>query len=383
MNVFRRLIRSKLTPAQAIRNVKTKISEILELKQSQDASEEEILAAENGVFQALGQVRFMLIGDTESPATDEEINKICIKFLRDDQDDLLQGRPNLVMFTLEFAEFYPMDAQKELSLIINYIIKNKTDDFKEKFNGDSLEELLGVILNKYGETNHPRLQIQMSSILREMMKNDADMHHQLLFNPNVEPRIREYLFDFVKQTNFDVASDAFNTLKSFLTKNKDKVFEYLRENYEQFFYDYNQLILSPNYVTKRQSLKLLGDILLEKENKTIMMKYIGEKQNLKLLMMLLKDKSKAITFEAFHVFKVFVANPHPKPEVYKVLFTNKERLVAFLESFQEAERENDEQFMHEKRLLITKLTNKMSDSPADYAAKYAAKPKKAAARSNR
>ena len=38
-----------------------------------------------------------------------------------------------------------------------------------------------------------------------------------------------------------------------------------------------------------------------------MMKYIGNKENLKLIMNLLRIKSTAIQFEAFHVFKARVA----------------------------------------------------------------------------
>jgi hypothetical protein len=34
----------------------------------------------------------------------------------------------------------------------------------------------------------------------------------------------------------------------------------------QFFSSFTTLVLSPNYVTKRQSLKLLGEILLDRAN---------------------------------------------------------------------------------------------------------------------
>jgi calcium binding protein 39 len=67
---------------------------------------------------------------------------------------------------------------------------------------------------------------------------------------------------------------------------------------------YTSLLQSPNYVTKRQSLKLLGEILLDRTNFNVMTRYISSEENLKLMMNLLKDKSKNIQFEAFHVFKV-------------------------------------------------------------------------------
>lgn len=75
----------------------------------------------------------------------------------------------------------------------------------------------------------------------------------------------------------------------------------------QFFLSFTTLILSTNYVTKRQSLKLLGEILLDRANFAVMTRYIASETNLKMMMNLLRDKSKNIQFEAFHVFKV---GPH-------------------------------------------------------------------------
>jgi calcium binding protein 39 len=71
----------------------------------------------------------------------------------------------------------------------------------------------------------------------------------------------------------------------------------------QFFSSFTTLILSNNYVTKRQSLKLLGEILLDRANFNVMTRYIANEANLKMMMNLLREKSKNIQFEAFHVFK--------------------------------------------------------------------------------
>ncbi len=75
-------------------------------------------------------------------------------------------------------------------------------------------------------------------------------------------------------------------------------------NRPQFFASFTTLIRSDNYVTKRQSLKLLGEILLDRANFNVMTRYIANEANLKMMMNLLRDKSKNIQFEAFHVFKV-------------------------------------------------------------------------------
>ena len=101
----------------------------------------------------------------------------------------------------------------------------------------------------------------------------------------------------------------------------------------QFFSRYNSLMQFDNYVTKRQSIKLLGEVLLDRSNFDVMMRYIGEKANLKVLMMLLRDSSKSIQIEAFHVFKVFVANPNKTDEVVEILHANKDKLIHFLSNF--------------------------------------------------
>jgi calcium binding protein 39 len=114
----------------------------------------------------------------------------------------------------------------------------------------------------------------------------------------------------VELPNFDVASDAFATFKEMLTKHKTMCAEFLEKNYDKLFEEYTRLLHSENFVTKRQSLKLLGELLLDRSNFNVMTKYISQQKNLKLMMILLRDKSRSIQFEAFHVFKVFVANPN-------------------------------------------------------------------------
>lgn len=82
------------------------------------------------------------------------------------------------------------------------------------------------------------------------------------------------------------------------------VANFLETNYDKFFENYQKLLHSENYVTRRQSLKLLGELLLDRYNFTVMTKYISNPDNLKLMMNMLREKSRNIQFEAFHVFKV-------------------------------------------------------------------------------
>jgi len=162
------------------------------------------------------------------------------------------------------------------------------------------------------------------------------------------------LFRYVELSTFDVASDAFSTFKELLTRHKLLSSQFLDENYERVFSKYRVLLDSENYVTKRQSLKLLGELLLDRHNFVIMTKYISNQDNLKLMMNLLIDKSRNIQFEAFHVFKVFVANPNKTQPILDILLKNKDKLVEFLLNFH-TDRTEDEQFSDEKTYLIKQI----------------------------
>lgn len=81
--------------------------------------------------------------------------------------------------------------------------------------------------------------------------------------------------------------------------------EFLDANFDDFFKTYHaKLVMSANYVTKRQSIKLLGELLLERSYYKIMTRYVANPEHLKLVMGLLRQPAGMIKFETFHVFKV-------------------------------------------------------------------------------
>lgn len=184
-------------------------------------------------------------------------------------------------------------------------------------------------------------------ILKEMLRHES-LARALLYSDKFYNFI-----DYIEQTTFGIACDAQANFKETLTRHKPMVAEFLEANYDRFFDSYALLVQSTNYVTKRQSLKLLGEILLDRTNFKVMTRYIANEDNLKMMMNLLKDKSKNIQFEAFHVFKVFVANPNKPPQIESILRRNKVKLVGFLRHLHN-DRE-DEQFNDEKQFLLAQI----------------------------
>ncbi|KAK4472357.1 hypothetical protein MN116_003618 [Schistosoma mekongi] len=231
-------------------------------------------------------------------------------------------------------------------------------------------DLFGHIMRRQVGSYNPAAQYLLAnsqiliSLLQGYSKPDTAMHygamlrdacrHEALAKVVLRSPEFYHLFDHVQGTAFDVSSDAFATLKDLLTRHKALVADFLTANYDVFFDHYMHMILSDNYVTKRQALKLLGELLLDRHNISIMTKYIADPENLKVIMNMLKSKEKQIAFEAFHCFKVFVANPNKPPTVHMILFRNKEKLLSFLTDFQ-TERTDDGQFNDEKQYLIKQI----------------------------
>lgn len=150
---------------------------------------------------------------------------------------------------------------------------------------------------------------------------------------------------------------------------------YLATNYDLFFERYHRILIqSDSYVTKRQSIKLLGEILLDRSNYNVMTTYVDSGEHLKTCMTLLRDDRKMVQYEGFHVFKVrcqwsrlstefvlsdrlfqvFVANPNKSVAVQRILINNRERLLKFLPKFLE-DRTDDDQFNDEKAFLMRQI----------------------------
>lgn len=230
---------------------------------------------------------------------------------------------------------------------------------------DFLEQtprLIDVLFDNYTDRD-PELALDCGNMIRSCIRDEVIAESILR-----DDEIFWELFPKLELQNFEIASDAFITFKDLLTRHKNAVANFLRpvdtdqegtedeleDNYSLFFKNYEKLLLSPNHVTRRQSVKFLGELLCDKHNLFIMKKYVSSVEDLKVVMGLLRDTSKLIQFEAFHVFKIFVANPKKSPGVQLLLYSNKDKLLRYLEEFQ-MERD-DEQFVKEKSVIIETIS---------------------------
>lgn len=182
-------------------------------------------------------------------------------------------------------------------------------------------------------------------VLRELLKQHEDVasiilhdesreHERAISIDEIDPRdapiqsgegVFWNFFPWIDGGAFEVSTDAFTTFRviramldkkhmltrnqELLTRHKSLVAIYIERNFDLFFNRYNSMLVqSGSYVTKRQSIKLLGEILLDRANYSIMTQYVESGEHLKICMTLLKDDRKMVQYEGFHVFKVCLAH---------------------------------------------------------------------------
>ncbi|BFZ62426.1 Hym1p [Saitoella coloradoensis] len=292
--------------------------------------------AQDDVSRGLAQMKVILYGDGDAEPIPDQFAALCQESYATDLLPLLA----LNIWRFEF------EARKDVTSIFNTMLRRQLGQRYPTV--DYLcgkEDTLFALIKGY---NNKDIALNCGQMLRECIKFES-LAKIMLFS--------DYFWMFigyVENGNFDITSDAFSTFKELLTRHKSLAAEFLLQNYDIFFAKLTALIESENYVVKRQSLKLLGEILLDRANFAVMTQYIASAENLKLMMILLKDRSKNIQFEAFHVFKVFVANPNKTPEVQKILVKNRDKLLVFLSGFHN-DRKDDEQFNDEKAFLIKQI----------------------------
>lgn len=249
------------------------------------------------------------------------------------------------------------EARKDSAQVFGFLVR--LDNGGDKPGVEYVTQHPDVLSTLFRGYDTPEIALSCGSMLRDCVR-DQSLAMMVLDGP----LFKEY-FDKVEVSNFEVASDAFSTFKDLLTRHKAMVAVYLSEHYRSFFLDYSKLLQSSNYVTRRQSLKLLGELLLERQNVKVMMSYVSDAGNLKLMMTLLKDSSRSIQFEAFHVFKVFVANPNKTQPIVDILTGNRDKLLKYLTDFHSDK--EDEQFRDEKAQIIQAIAQ-LPSTPEDQGA---------------
>ncbi|KAG2377617.1 hypothetical protein C9374_009133 [Naegleria lovaniensis] len=346
------LLTGKKAPKELVRDAVECLKVIArdpELTTTKDSKQQK--AAED-CGKVLSGIKQLLLGNTAA-VEKEEPKKSDINDIAKEAYDT-----DFLLLLVQYLEHLDFESRKDGMIIFNFLVKLQmngrytTVDYICEH-----AQILTILLHGYEKSE---VSLLCGSMLRECFK------HEILTRKMLSCDEVYKLFIYVDNSNFEMQSDAFVTFKELLTsRHKAIVAEFLENNFEKFFGEYNNLLNSKNYVTKRQSLKTLGEIILDRSNFNVMSRYINDKNNLKLMMNLLLDKRKNIQFEAFHVFKVFIANPHKSAQVKDIIRLNREKLINYLKEFQPEREKEDEQFYEEKSQLISILMSEQEKDSED------------------
>uniref|UniRef100_A0A3Q1ENL0 Calcium binding protein 39 n=1 Tax=Acanthochromis polyacanthus TaxID=80966 RepID=A0A3Q1ENL0_9TELE len=311
--------KSHKSPADIVKNLKDSMS-VLE---KHDISDKK---ATEEVSKSLVAMKEILYGTNEKEPQTEAVAQLA-------QELYNSGLLSTLIADLQLIDF---EGKKDVAQIFNNILRRQIGTRTPTVEYLCTQQNILFMLLKGYES--PEIALNCGIMLRECIR-----HEPLAKITLCSEQFYDF-FRYVEMSTFDIASDAFATFK--------------------FFSEYEKLLHSENYVTKRQSLKLLGELLLDRHNFTIMTKYISKPENLKLMMNLLRDKSRNIQFEAFHVFKVFVANPNKTQPILDILLKNQTKLIEFLSKFQN-DRTEDEQFNDEKTYLVKQIRDLKRPAPQE------------------
>lgn len=204
-------------------------------------------------------------------------------------------------------------------------------------------QMLQLLLGGCGNTE---VALQSHMVLRSCTR------HVELFVCLLEAGFATGLLKLTQSEAFDISSDAFSSLRELLLTHKATAAAHLETHFRVFFPSFNELLQAEDYVTQRQALRLLGEILLDRHFMRVMLSYVSDEQFLQIHMNLLRNCSKAIQADAFHVFKIFAANPNKPPRVHQILLKNRDRLVKLLDSMG---KEGDDSFAQDRKAVVQAL----------------------------
>ncbi|KAJ9686858.1 hypothetical protein PVL29_015629 [Vitis rotundifolia] len=284
------------------------------------------------------EIRTILYGIDGAEPVSEACAQLTLEFLKEDTIRLL----------IVCLPKLDLGARQNATRVITNLSRQRVNS--RLIAAEYLENNIDVINILIPGYEDSEIALSYGAILREYIR------YQIVARYVLESAQMKKFFDYVQNPTFEIASDAAATFKELLTRHKSTVAEFLSKNFDWFFREYNsQLLQSPNYITRRHAVKLLGDMLLDRSNSAVMIRYVSSLDNMRILMNLLRESNKAIQLESFHVFKLFVANQNKPPEIVSILVTNRNKLLRFFGDFN-IDKEDD-QFEADKAQVIREITN--------------------------
>lgn len=248
------------------------------------------------------------------------------------------------------------EVRKALVAVVRRCVVNDFAGFRTKYLPLHVEDV-AALLDHFGNSDAAPL---AGSLLREIVGSSPSLHMGVM---TAAPAAADYaplnagvvslMTTHVNAASFDVASEALATITALVNSNRAALRELLEAQHEAFFGAFACMLGSKAYVPQLEGLKLLSDLLLDKDNFAVMVRFVASGAHLRCIMTLMRHPQPTVQFEAFHVFKLFVANPEKSDAVRAILVPNAPKLIAFMRVL--CNDKDDPEFIKERVLVIQKL----------------------------
>ncbi|KAH3679770.1 hypothetical protein WICMUC_000736 [Wickerhamomyces mucosus] len=325
--------RNPKTPSELIRTLNEQVIKF-------DHSNNDKRKLQDEISRYLNSIKIILHGDEDNDPQPDLIAQLAQEVY---QTDILY---NLIL-NLSNLEF---DSRKDVQTLFSTLLRRQIGNRSPTVDYLISKPKILNLLMKGPEI--PNITLITNSILRDCIKL-KQLNKILLDDITIWK-----FFQFAQTGTFENMTDSFQTLNELITTHKKISSQWLLINSKEFIIKINKLIGSNNYVTKRQSIKLLSQLLLTRFNTQFMLIYVNDPENLKLIMILLSDKSKNLQLESFNVFKIFVANPKKSKLISEILIKNRDKLLNFLEKFNPIiDRKDDNLFNDEKEFVVQQIND--------------------------
>ncbi|KAM6548472.1 hypothetical protein CsatB_020148 [Cannabis sativa] len=271
----------------------------------------------------ISEIKITLFGDEAEPSQ-EACSQLTQEFFKEDTFRIL------ILFIPTLNLGSRIDATHVIANLLRQQVKSRFVGLEYLKNN---LDIVDILLSGYEDTNASDVTLSYGSIARECIRYQ-DVAKYVLDSQHMKK-----FFNYIQIPTFEISSDAALTFK--------------------FFQEYNSKLLdsSSNYITKRNAAKLLAEILLDRSNTGVMVRYVSSLDNMRVLMNLLRESNRGIQLETFHVFKLFVDNQNKPEDIVLVLLSNKSKLLRFFEDFNVNNKEDDELFLADKDRVVNEIRN--------------------------
>ncbi|MFQ6643918.1 hypothetical protein Gotur_017463 [Gossypium turneri] len=310
------------TPVDIVRQTRDLLSFAARSSESRESKREEKMAE---LFKNLRELKSILYGNSESEPVSEACAQLTQEFFRE----------NTLRLLITCLPKLNLEARKDATQVVANLQRQQVNS--RLIASDYLEanlDLLDILIAGYENTD---MALHYGAMLRECIR------HQTVARYVLESQHMKKFFDYIQLPKFDIAADAAATFKELLTRHKSTVAEFLSKNYDwvsvappllpsfklwcfdaKYEQEYNSKLLeSSNYITRRQAIKLLGDILLDRSNAAVMTRYL------------------------------FAAKQNKPPDIVSILVANKSKLLRLFADFKT--NKEDEQFEADKAQVVREI----------------------------